>query len=126
VLFHAPVRFRRSALNLGHVEALNLLGAAGPGQQRTYTHRRSTAGEARKADVRRHRSVRDEPRGTVAFSQLPKIPQNPDDFTAVLQSILTVMALNTLGCMLAGESTALGVSNSDPYATEPEKSDDWV
>ena len=28
--------------------------------------------------------------------------------------------------MLAGEGTALGVSNSDPYATEPEKSDDWV
>ena len=28
--------------------------------------------------------------------------------------------------MLAGEGTALGVSNSDPYATDPEKSDDWV
>ena len=28
--------------------------------------------------------------------------------------------------MLAGEGTALGVSNSDPYATEPSKSDDWV
>lgn len=28
--------------------------------------------------------------------------------------------------MLAGEGTALGVSNSDPYASEPEKSDDWV
>ena len=28
--------------------------------------------------------------------------------------------------MLAGEGTALGVSNSDPYATEPAKSDDWV
>jgi hypothetical protein len=28
--------------------------------------------------------------------------------------------------MLAGEGTALGVSNSDPYATEPEKSKDWV
>jgi hypothetical protein len=28
--------------------------------------------------------------------------------------------------MLAGEGTALGVSNSDPYATEPDKSDDWV
>jgi hypothetical protein len=28
--------------------------------------------------------------------------------------------------MLAGEGSALGVSNSDPYATEPEKSDDWV
>ena len=28
--------------------------------------------------------------------------------------------------MLAGEGTALGVSNSDPYATEPEKSNDWV
>ena len=28
--------------------------------------------------------------------------------------------------MLAGEGTALGVSNSDPYASEPDKSDDWV
>jgi hypothetical protein len=28
--------------------------------------------------------------------------------------------------MLAGEGSALGVSNSDPYATEPEKSSDWV
>ncbi len=28
--------------------------------------------------------------------------------------------------MLAGEGTALGVSNSDPYAKDPEASDDWV
>ena len=28
--------------------------------------------------------------------------------------------------MLAGEGSAIGVSNSDPYATEPSKSDDWV
>ena len=28
--------------------------------------------------------------------------------------------------MLAGEGTALGVSNSDPYASEPAKSDDWI
>ncbi len=28
--------------------------------------------------------------------------------------------------MLAGEGSALGVSNSDPYASEPDKSDDWV
>ncbi len=28
--------------------------------------------------------------------------------------------------MLAGEGTALGVSNSDPYATDPAKSHDWV
>jgi hypothetical protein len=28
--------------------------------------------------------------------------------------------------MLAGEGTALGVSNSDPYATDPAKADDWV
>jgi hypothetical protein len=28
--------------------------------------------------------------------------------------------------MLAGEGTALGVSNSDPYATDPHKSHDWV
>jgi hypothetical protein len=28
--------------------------------------------------------------------------------------------------MLAGEGTAPGVSNSDPYATEPGKSNDWV
>ncbi len=28
--------------------------------------------------------------------------------------------------MLAGEGTALGVSNSDPYATEPSESNDWI
>ena len=28
--------------------------------------------------------------------------------------------------MLAGEGTAIGVSNTDPYATDPEKDDDWV
>ena len=28
--------------------------------------------------------------------------------------------------MLAGEGTSLGVSNSDPYATDPAKSEDWV
>ena len=28
--------------------------------------------------------------------------------------------------MLAGEGTALGVSNSDPYASDPNTSDDWV
>lgn len=28
--------------------------------------------------------------------------------------------------MLAGEGTAIGVSNSDPYATDPGASDDWV
>ena len=28
--------------------------------------------------------------------------------------------------MLAGEGTALGVSNSDPYASDPDSSDDWI
>ena len=28
--------------------------------------------------------------------------------------------------MLAGEGTAIGVSNSDPYATDPKSSEDWV
>jgi hypothetical protein len=28
--------------------------------------------------------------------------------------------------MLAGEGSAIGVSNSDPYATKAEKGDDWV
>lgn len=28
--------------------------------------------------------------------------------------------------MLAGEGSALGVSNSDPYAKDPKESDDWV
>jgi hypothetical protein len=28
--------------------------------------------------------------------------------------------------MLAGEGSALGVSNSDPYATDPDSSDDWI
>ena len=28
--------------------------------------------------------------------------------------------------MLAGEGTAIGVSNSDPYASDPDSSDDWI
>jgi hypothetical protein len=32
----------------------------------------------------------------------------------------------SISYMLAGEGTALGVSNSDPYATDPKSSDDWV
>ena len=28
--------------------------------------------------------------------------------------------------MLAGEGSALGVSNSDPYAADPDSSDDWI
>ena len=28
--------------------------------------------------------------------------------------------------MLAGEGSAIGVSNSDPYASDPDSSDDWV
>ena len=32
----------------------------------------------------------------------------------------------SVSCMLAGEGSALGSSNSDPYATEPEYSDDWI
>ena len=28
--------------------------------------------------------------------------------------------------MLAGEGSAIGVSNSDPYATDPGSSDDWI
>ena len=28
--------------------------------------------------------------------------------------------------MLAGEGSAIGNSNSDPYATEPENADDWI
>ena len=45
-------------------------------------------------------------------AMLSKESFNPDKFS--------------VSYMLAGEGTALGVSNSDPYATEPEKSDDWV
>jgi hypothetical protein len=32
----------------------------------------------------------------------------------------------SISYMLAGEGTAIGVSNSDPYATDPKSSDDWV
>jgi hypothetical protein len=28
--------------------------------------------------------------------------------------------------MLAGEGSAMGVSNSDPYATDPDSSKDWI
>jgi len=45
-------------------------------------------------------------------AMLGKTPFDPDTFS--------------VSYMLAGEGTALGVSNSDPYATEPAKSSDWV
>jgi hypothetical protein len=45
-------------------------------------------------------------------AMLNKKPFNPTTFS--------------VSYMLAGEGTALGVSNSDPYANEPEKSKDWV
>jgi hypothetical protein len=32
----------------------------------------------------------------------------------------------SISYMLAGEGTAIGVSNSDPHATDPKTSDDWV
>ena len=32
----------------------------------------------------------------------------------------------SISYMLAGEGTAIGVSNSDPYATDPKSSHDWV
>jgi hypothetical protein len=32
----------------------------------------------------------------------------------------------SISYMLAGEGTAIGVSNSDPYATDPKSSDDWI
>lgn len=32
----------------------------------------------------------------------------------------------SISYMLAGEGTAIGVSNSDPYATDPKSSEDWV
>ena len=45
-------------------------------------------------------------------AMLNKKPFNPTTFS--------------VSYMLAGEGTALGVSNSDPYASEPGKSKDWV
>ena len=45
-------------------------------------------------------------------AMLKKEPFEPDEFS--------------VSYMLAGEGTALGVSNSDPYASDPEASDDWV
>ena len=49
---------------------------------------------------------------TLISSMLGKKSFKPDKFS--------------VSYMLAGEGSALGVSNSDPYATEPDKSDDWV
>jgi hypothetical protein len=49
---------------------------------------------------------------TLISTMLNKKSFNPDRFS--------------VSYMLAGEGSALGVSNSDPYATEPDKSDDWV
>lgn len=45
-------------------------------------------------------------------AMLNKKPFNPDRFS--------------VSYMLAGEGTALGVSNSDPYASDPAESEDWV
>jgi hypothetical protein len=49
---------------------------------------------------------------TLISSMLDKKSFNPNTFS--------------VSYMLAGEGSAIGVSNSDPYATEPNKSDDWV
>jgi len=49
---------------------------------------------------------------------------------ALIQAMMTKQSFKadqfSVSYMLAGEGTALGVSNSDPYATDPGKSDDWV
>ena len=34
--------------------------------------------------------------------------------------------LFSVSFMLAGDGNTVGVSNSDPYATDPDKSDDWI
>ena len=55
---------------------------------------------------------------------------NEAAWDALISSMLNKKSFKSdkfsMSYMLAGEGTALGVSNSDPYATEPEKSDDWV
>ena len=45
-------------------------------------------------------------------AMLNKQEFNPDQFS--------------VSYMLAGEGSAIGVSNSDPYASDPDSSDDWV
>ncbi len=55
---------------------------------------------------------------------------NEEVWDDLIGSMLAKKSFNptkfSVSYMLAGEGTALGVSNSDPYATEPDKSDDWV
>lgn len=51
------------------------------------------------------------------WDELISAMMNKKDFKANITSV---------SYMLAGEGTALGVSNSDPYAKDPEKSNDWV
>lgn len=55
---------------------------------------------------------------------------NEAEWDALIGAMLKKQAFTPNGFsvsyMLAGEGTALGVSNSDPYATEPDMSNDWV
>ena len=55
---------------------------------------------------------------------------NEPVWDALIQAMMNKQSFKadriSVSYMLAGEGTALGVSNSDPYATEPAKSDDWV
>jgi len=55
---------------------------------------------------------------------------NEAPWDALIDSMMNKKAFESktlsVSYMLAGEGTALGVSNSDPYATDPKSSADWV
>jgi hypothetical protein len=55
---------------------------------------------------------------------------NEPVWDALLEAMLNKKSFTpdkfSVSYMLAGEGTAIGVSNSDPYATDPANSDDWV
>lgn len=55
---------------------------------------------------------------------------NEQVWDTLIHAMLNKKAFNpdrlSVSYMLAGEGTAIGVSNSDPYATDPASSSDWV
>ena len=55
---------------------------------------------------------------------------NEATWDALISAMLNKQEFNpdrfSVSYMMAGEGTAIGVSNSDPYATDPQSSDDWV
>ena len=68
--------------------------------------------------------------GSIFVNRLRPNRCNDSTWDGLIQAMINKKGFDpdrlSVSYMLAGEGTALGVSNSDPYATDPNKSDDWV